>query len=380
MEGYVFPIVDLISDFFAWAISVLIQFIWLIGGFVSVILYFWEKQRGSIDWNKLRIVLICTLALAVFLSWREKQQALLSSERPTSKVLAIYPAVQMKDAKKNAVLGTLISIINPGPPTIFHDFTATLQVNGKSIAGEIQTVPSFVIPGKSGLSIAYGPTDSIVDRASRQPIPQGGSIDGILLTDFSNIEARSIDLSTLKITFRDARENLFETPKVNGESIGKFAIAPNVGTPIAAGIRIVKEGIVRKNIGDGVIVYFVVTVENDGPDVGVFHYAENILALKADTVNAELLTLRKIKGVVLNEIKKGGAPVVKISAHSQVFFNPTGFKLTKSQYADFLNGKYTLYAVGVVKTTDGNQTVPFCAMNMGNPDAIMACPIGEDKL
>ena len=100
---------------------------------------------------------------------------------------------------------------------------------------------------------------------------------------------------------------------------------------------------------------------------------------EADTVNAELLTLKKIKRVVLEDVKKGGAPVVKVISHSQVFFNPPGFKMTKSQYFDVLNGKYTLYAVGVVKTTDGSQTIPFCAMDTGNLDAVIACPIGEDK-
>jgi hypothetical protein len=54
--------------------------------------------------------------------------------------------------------------------------------------------------------------------------------------------------------------------------------------------------------------------------------------------------------------------------------------MTKAQFRDFLNGKYTLYAVGVLKTTDGNQTIPFCAMNNGNLEAVMACPIGQDKL
>ena len=125
----------------------------------------------------------------------------------------------------------IVGIVNPGPPTIFHDFHASAIVNGERRDASIGNVPATIYLGdaRHAAALRCDSDQALLPRVIRDPIPQGGAAAGTMLISFPAMGPNpTVNLGSLQITFRDVNDVLYEAQPVPRSQINALAQVPGV--------------------------------------------------------------------------------------------------------------------------------------------------------
>jgi len=220
-----------LGDLTAWLISVGQQWTALLtGGAIAVLILIWERARkDAINWRVFRWILVGTVVVAAFFSWRQ-----LRSEATLNIVVdgtVIFTAAA--DAKGQLIPTFTFAVIpvaitNMGPPTVCHNWGAFVTVNGNQVGADAPIIPkdgySYSMPTGERLTVL--PSGVIENLTGSDPIPTGGRRIGYHLARFHMSQTDILPYeNSLRVGCVDADNNLhFTIGDIPTNTNGQFQI------------------------------------------------------------------------------------------------------------------------------------------------------------
>lgn len=199
---------SLLGDLWRWAFAVIVFWVFWVGVIFGAGLLVIEKfTKRPIDARPSLWLFGLCLLISVFAAWRNEHDAMVVYQQPIGKLIQAYvkAAPQINGFEVFAATG----VQNPGTPTMVHAFAASVVIAGQRVDGQLEDISRNITVALCGYSWLYRPGDSLEDRGVNA-IATGGSIAGILLFQFPNQSASNANFSTMKMTFKDVHDHVYD--------------------------------------------------------------------------------------------------------------------------------------------------------------------------
>lgn len=216
-----------VLDVLAWWQAILAQWIGLVGGAVVAVAFLiyerlYSRQPLSARW--LIAGFWVAFVIANFLAWQEQRadvdtanqslgaerfqnfqlQAQINNETVPNLQASIQEVWAFSRGVNSGLIILLVDLRNLGAPSI-ADYWAVYIKDKKGNTLQLPLVRSatpFAFQTTT-TSMSYKPAYWLPDRTLPNPVPRGGDVKGLLLSVFSRLSVKDVDLSSVRVTFND---------------------------------------------------------------------------------------------------------------------------------------------------------------------------------
>lgn len=146
-----------------------------------------EKWNDIPDWLFVVVGLV-SLFFAGYLAWSDEHNQV-AGLKHTIDTLSVpelkgeIPFLAFAPADEGVVMTIEVTIMNEGAPSIAKNFSLVVNASGTSVKGERVSMPpgTFTLGADNGARLTLPKSDYLPLRASYNPVPRNGAVDGYMM-------------------------------------------------------------------------------------------------------------------------------------------------------------------------------------------------------